>query len=229
MIAFCIPSRGLIYSRTVQTVIEGIYALQEKGISSIYCCSHDLPIPDCHNQCVEQALAHKEVDTLVFIEEDHYIEPAALVALATNEADITTLQYNDKNGSPHGIIHYNEAGDILWAGLGATAIKRQVFATLGEPYFRTDTLYKVTKKHLKDEKLITEYEPLTRRQEWNGKQFDDIIDHYQYGGLDVDFYTRARQAGFTVRKLEQYKAHHFELVQLGEKYTNNGVHVIKQV
>ncbi len=60
-------------------------------------------------------------------------------------------------------------------------------------------------------------------------EFELKRDEYKYGGLDVDFYTRARQKGFKIVCLPNYRAHQFELVQLGEKYTNNGIHTIKQV
>lgn len=217
MIGICVPSRGLIYSKTVESIISGMQALAKVGIASQYFASHDLPIPDCHNYCVETAFQNPAISKIFFIEEDMYIFPEAFVALATSDADITTLQYNDKNGSPHGIIHYNEAGEVLWSGLGATIIKRGVFEALGQPYFRTDTIYKVVKKRIENGKAITEH------------QATDIKGSYAYGGLDVDFYTRARHQGFKIAVLDNYKAHHFDLVQLGDKQTNNGCHVIRQV
>lgn len=218
MVAICVPSRGLIYSHTVQSVIEGMQALNAVGVATTYITTHDLPIPQSHDTCVQKALANSAVQTILFIEEDMYLEPAAIVALATSSEPFVTLQYNDKNGSPHGIIHYNEDGEILWSGVGATAIKRHVFEALGQPYFRADVRYKVVKKTLSDgRKVVTDFEELEQRSD------------YQYGGLDVDLCTRIRKLGFTLKKLEQYKAHHFQLVQLGEPHTNNGCHVIRQV
>ena len=231
MIAICVPSRGLIYSRCMQSVIEGMQALNRIGIETSYHTSHDLPIPDAHNFCVEQAMQNPAVEKFFMIEDDHYLHPDAFVALATADTDVTTLQYNDKNGSPFGILHYNEAGELLWGGLGSTVIKRKVFEGLGIPYFRTDTRYKIVKKYLKDNKMITEYEQLPNRQEWDTEhnKFVEVKDHWKYGGLDVDFYTRLRKNGYSIAVLPQYKSHHFQLVKLGEPYTNNGVHEIKQV
>lgn len=217
MVAICTPSRGLIYSKTVESVVNGMRELAKNGIASEYFSSHDLPIPQSHNYCVETALQNPSIDKIFFVEEDMYIFPDAFLALATSDADITTLQYNDKNGSPFGIIHYNEAGEVLWSGLGATVIKRAVFEALGTPYFRTDVRYKIIKKQIIDGKSITQYEELEQRSQWG------------YGGLDVDFFTRARNKGFKISVLPAFKAHHFALVKLGPETDNNGCHLIRQV
>lgn len=230
MIAICTPSRGLVFSKTVQSIIEGMQHLNKLGLATRYYTTHDMPIPDGHSFCVSQAL-QDGARTIIFIEEDMYIFPEGYEALVASGSPICTMQYNDKNGSPNGIIHYNEAGEIIWGGLGATAIKAEVFQTLGEPYFRTDTIYKNVKKRTKDGKVITEYEPLEKHQFYNKQtnKFEDKKEEYKYGGLDIDFYTRARKAGFNIELVKNQKAHHFKLVSLGEPHVNNACHVINQV
>lgn len=231
MIAICLPSRGLVFSRTVDCVIQGMQELNGLGVATSYHSSHDLPIPDAHNFCVTEALK-TPASKILFMEEDNFMFPDTFKALCLQEEfDVCTLQYNDKNGSPHGIVHYNEAGEVLWGGLGSTIVSRKVFESLGSPFFRTDHLYKNTKKHFKDGKYVTEYEEVEPRQVYNeatGK-FEEKRDNYKYGGLDIDFYTRVRKNGFSIGVLQNHKGHHFELVQLGEKQINNGCHVIKQV
>jgi len=231
VIAVCLPSRGLIFSKTVESVIKGMQELNKLGMATIYCTSHDMNIPQAHNYCVETALQNKAVKKIFFIEEDNYLFPEAFVALATSDYDIATVQYNDKNGSPFGIIHYNEAGEVLWGGLGSTVFKREVFEKLGAPYFRIDTLYKNTKKHLKDGKLVTEYQVLEPQDVWDEEEnkFKKKKNEYKYGGLDIDIYTRARHNGFSIGVIGDHKGHHFELVSLGEKQNNKGIHEIRQV
>lgn len=228
MISICTPSRGLIYAITVKSIIEGMQALNKVGIPTEFHSTKDMPIPDCFNYLVETSLQNKAVDKILFIEEDMYIEPEAIVALGASDSPITTLQYNDKNGSPHGIIHYNEAGEILWCGMGATIIKREVFEALGTPYFTTLNRYKTTKKYMKGGRMVTEYELIEPHTKYNPetKKLEVVRDPYGYGGQDVDFMTRARHKGFTIAKLEDYKAHHFKLLKLGDEYTNNGCHDI---
>lgn len=217
MIAICLPSRGLVYSKTMQSVIDGMQALNKVGVATKYFASHDLPIPDSHNYCVETALQDMAVDKIFIIEEDMYIFPDAFVALATAQVDIAALQYNDKNGSPFGIVHKNEVGEVIWTGLGAVTIKREVFEKLGVPYFKTHPRYGVKKKNNENGVFVSEFYEL------------ESPEPYFYGGLDINFYTRARKLGYKITILPEYKAHHFALVQMGEEADNHGVHVIRQV
>jgi len=231
MIAICTPSRGLIFSKTVESIMNGMSHLNANGLATKFYTSHDMSIPHGHNYTIAQGM-QDGAQRFIIVEEDNYIFPDGFLALATTESPIITMQYNDKNGSPHGIIHYNEAGEIIWGGLGATAVKREVWEKLGEPYFRIDTLYRNTKKKLEDGKLITEYEEVPTTKKFNRETLKWEKKEgvgYKYGGLDIDFYTRARKAGFKIDLVKKHKAHHFELVKLGEKHTNQGCHVIREV
>lgn len=230
MIAIACPSRGLIYSRTVQSMIEGMQHLNSLGLPTRYYTTHDLPIPDCHDYCVSQAL-QDGAQRIIFIEEDMYVFPEGYEALVASGSPISTMQYNDKNGSPHGIVHYNEAGEVIWAGLGATCIKAEVFTTIGKPYFRTDHMYRNIRRQNKGGVMVTDYMEIEPRQIYDDQTHKTVEhrDSYKYGGQDIDFYTRARKAGFTVELLQGHKAHHFDLVKLGEPYINNGLHTIRQV
>lgn len=231
MIAICTPSRGLVFSRCVQGIIEGMQALNGVGIATKYFTSHDLPIPDCHNYCVETALGDPAVTKILIIEEDMYADAQTFIAVVTADNPITLVNYNDRNGMSHGIMHVNEEGEILWSGLGFVAIKREVFEAIGKPYFRTDHRYKNKRRHVDDGASVTDFEEIEPREVWDEgkKEMVKQRDPYVYGGLDVDFYTRVRRAGIKAVSLHNYKAHQFELVQLGEKYNNNGCHQIKQV
>lgn len=217
MLAVVLPSRGLVFSKTMECVIAGMQAVNALGIATKYYASHDLPIPDCHNCVTEKAMADPKTDKILFLEEDMYLDEAAFLALATSDYDIATLNYNDKNGSPHGIVHFNEEGEVLWCGVGATAVKRKVLEDLGTPYFRTDVRYKVIKKPTPNGKVVTHFEELESRSEW------------QYGGQDVDFCARVRKLGYKIHLIENYRAIHFQLLQLGETAKNNGCHTIRQV
>lgn len=230
MIAICVPSRGLIYSKTVESIIKGMQHLNSIGLPTRYYTTHDLPIPDSHSYCVEQAL-QDGCKTLIFVEEDMYLFPEAYEALISSGEAVATLQYNDKNGSPHGIIHYNEANEIIWAGLGATLIKAEVFEKIGKPYFRIDHMYRNVKKRVENGKAVTEYVEIEPRQVFNKEthKFEEKRDTYKYGGQDIDFYTRARKAGYKVYLVEGHKAHHFDLIALGDPHINNGLHQIRQV
>lgn len=212
MIAICCPTRGMLFTQTMESIISGIYALKDKGIETRFFTSWDLPIPSGHNQCVEQALAIPEVDRVFFVEEDMYIPSDAFIQLATSDSDMVTLQYNDKNGRPHGIIEFDSTGEVVWCGLGATVIRRKVFDLVGQPYFFTERRWKNLRQNGK-----TTYERVS------------MPAPYSYGGLDVDFCFRAREKGVRIEWLPQYRAQHFQLTAMGQSYTNNGIHQIRTV
>lgn len=216
MIVICTPTRGTLFTRTAQCIFDGMAELSKLGIASKFITTHDLPIPDGHNYCVETALSNPAVQKIFFIEEDMYIFPEAFVELATSEHDMVTLQYNDKNGRPHGIIEFDHTGQVVWCGLGATVIHRRVFEKVGKPYFNIKQRWKNIRRNVNGV-VITEYEKVS------------IESIYQYGGLDVDFCMRARKSGINIVCLPNHKAHHFQLIKLGEPHVNNGCHEIRQV
>lgn len=213
MIAICLCSRGLVYSKCMESVYIGLQAIP---YSKLY-MTHDLPIPDAQNDITERALQNG-ADKIIYIEEDHFNGENEWKALALHEGDIATLQYNDKNGSPHGIIHYNEAMEILWCGMGSTMVQRRVFDKLKKPYFRDDVRYRIIRKKDTDAgRIVTEYEELPNRAKWG------------YGGQDVDFFTRVRQIGFRIHKIPDMRSIHMKVVRMGEPTINKGVHEIAAV
>ena len=216
MIGICLPTRGMVFTRTVQCIADGIESLKRHGIDSLLFTTFDLPIPDGHNDCVKRALRYPEIDRILFVEEDMFFSPEAFVALCTTPEPMATLQYNDKNGRPHGIIEFDFTGEVVWCGLGATSVKREVFEKLDQPYFEIKRRWKNIRWN--DNGVVkTRYERVS---------IDSI---YQYGGLDVDFCHRVRELGFRIANLQEHKAHHFELVELGKPHTNQGCHTIRTV
>lgn len=215
MIAIATPTRGLTFTRTMQSIVDGMQALNKLGVATKLFTTHELNIPDGHNYCTETALSDPAVQKIFFVEEDMYISPEAFVELCTSPHEMVTLQYNDKNGRPHGIIEFDE-GEVVWCGLGATVVTRKIFETIDKPYFYTKRRWK-NLRSVVGGKLVKTYEKL---------QFES---EYQYGGLDVDFCMRVRNNGFRIVCLPNHKAQHFQLVKLGEPHINNGCHEIRTV
>lgn len=214
--AIVTPSRGLIHSRTVESITSGMEILHDLSIECKFFTTHDLPIPDAQNNCLKRAFEWG-AERILSIEEDNVLDTEAFMALATCSEPIAILQYSDRNGSPHGIIHRNEQGDILWTGIGALKVDKEVFEAIGLPYFRTNVRYAIKRKPVEGGTVITRFEEVSTRGE------------HQYGGLDVDFYTRARAKGYKVYQVMGHIAHHMKLNKLGEAYTNNGCHDITTV
>lgn len=213
-IAIICPSRGLIHSRTVESIFYGIQEVKEHEF--YFFTTHELPIPDAQNDCLKRAFVWG-AERVLSIEEDNVLDSQAFRALSTCSEPLAILQYNDRNGSPHGIIHKNETGDIMWSGIGALKADKEIFDAIGQPYFRTDVRYAIKRKPLGDGTVVTHFEEIPHKSP------------QQYGGLDVDFYTRARSKGYKVYQVQGHVAHHMELIKIGDKYTNNGCHEIRTV
>ena len=212
--AIITPSRGLIHSRTIESIFNGIRSMPQYEWN--FFTTHDKPIPEAQNDCMKRAMEWG-ADVIVSIEEDNVMDIQAFKALVENDYPIAILQYNDRNGNAHGIIHRNGNNEILWSGIGALKVKREVFESIGRPYFRTEVRYAIKKKPQGDGTIITHFEEVAHKSP------------HQYGGLDVDFYTRARSKGYKVEQIQGHIAHHMKLISLGENYNNNGCHLIETV
>lgn len=126
-----IPTRGVIFSRTIES-------LKKNGINS-FLPIEGLPIPDSHNEGVRQAL--KEYSSYVLIMEDDMVMPeGALEQMIKKDTAIVCLDYPMDNG--YSTI-CRKGGEILWCGLGCILIKRKVLETIGDPWFTTDYSYRI--------------------------------------------------------------------------------------
>ena len=198
MIGICVPTRNLVFTKTVEA-IENI----RQGFNTKLYFSSDLPIPDGHNQLCEKALADG-CDYVLFIEEDVVAPKGSLEKLLAADADIACIDYG-VNG--WGCVTKNSQGEILWSGLGLTLIKKEVFEALERPYFRVDKVLRLNDMTWQDLP-------------------EDYIKNKNYGTLDIYFCTKARGKGFKIKQVEG-EADHLRLVNLGERGKNNGLHIIE--
>lgn len=193
------PTRGTIFTRTLVAIEK-----ERCGYDTTLYLSHDLPIPDGHNQLVEKALADG-MDFILFIEEDCVIPTGALEKLLAVNADIACIDYGVSGWS---CITKDTEGDILWCGLGCTLINRRVFETLERPFFRVD--------------MVLDLPDFTWRQ-----LPEQYVQTRNYGSLDIWFFTKAREKGFEITQIEG-ECVHLELVELGRKGSNHGLHIIRE-
>lgn len=90
MLGICIPSRGLIHSRTVESLFEAVSGI---GPYQLY-FSHDNPIPECFNIPCEAALADG-CEQILILEEDIVLDQHTIRELlkALETADIAYCDY----------------------------------------------------------------------------------------------------------------------------------------
>lgn len=200
-IAVVLPSRGLIFSRTAEEVLQNLRGIPHK----IY-FSHRKPIPECFNEPVERALADDDITHIWLVEDDMVLPPDTLKKLLDAAANAVTMDYPvSKEG--HGAVLYDKAGDVVFCGTGCLLVKRRVFDNLKRPFF-TDTVHWTPYNYGESIKLVGSY------------------GDNNYGGHDVTFSIKLWKAGIKIKvirgKLAQRK-----LVALGKAGSNNGQHQIE--
>ncbi len=195
-LAILLPTRGLVFGETVRSLIENT-----KGFETEWKLAIGLPIPDCHNSVVEQAL-ETDCPYFLFVEEDMVL-PEGAVERMYGQGDIVALDYPVDSG--HGTVQ-RKGGEIIFCGLGCTMIRREVFERMEKPWFETTRSLRIISEN------PFEYEV------WNVP--------YKYGGQDMLFCHKARELGFAIQAVEG-EAKHLRLRQLDERKYNQGTQVIE--
>lgn len=200
MIAVILPTRGLVFTQVEEALSE-----QLKDFNHRIFRSHDLPIPDAQNYLVEKALRESHASHFLFIEEDTVLPKGGLealqMALYTQKADIACIDYSVNGWSC--TVRNKLTDELLWCGFGCTLVKREVLEKLGNPWFRTDKTL--------------------RLNDW---EWIDNPSESAYGGQDIWFCTKAREAGFKLVQVKGREASHLMLVESGTPEVNKGIHFI---
>lgn len=192
-----LPSRGLIYARTMVGLLDNI---DKENINIVY----EKKMPDCFNIGIRKAL-DSGADYIWMVEEDNELPEGILNALleeARQGHKIITMDYTVGGGNSH---IYKIDGEPAWCGIGCTLIKREVFEAIEEPWFEVD-------KHLnfKD----SGFEILELPEETVGNKF---------GGHDsLFFYMKARPKGFKIKVLEGWHGDHYRCEEVPKLEINNG-------
>lgn len=197
-IAVLIPSRGLVHSRTMQSILREI---RHKKFTYGIFFTNDLPIPESHNALTRKALDWL-ADYLWFVEEDILVPRHTLEKMIALHKPIVAVDY------PVGEKRYSciakKQGKILWCGLGCTLIDRGVFDKIGYPWFETNKTARITSEDPFEYKL------------------EDIPN--KYGGHDILFGIKAREKGVEIAQLEGVTAGHIKPILMGDGRTNSGAH-----
>lgn len=185
-LAVLIPSRGLVFSETIDEVLREVAPFQYQVFFS-----HARPIPDCFNEPLDRILDN-EFTHVWIVEEDMVLPKGILQELINLNAEVATTDYPPTEGTK--CIQYDADGNILYSGTGCILIQREVFELMEKPLFRTDHIYtpqgKLLGKRDKREKI--------------------------YGQHDVYFFMQLHRLGVSIkaastecrqRKIVEYGAH----------------------
>lgn len=201
-VGVCIASRGVVHSRTIESVFN--------NLKDVVCdwelfFTHDLSIPDAQNDLIVRALLWG-AEYFWFVEEDMLIPDGTFKEMVNAHEAIVAVDY-PVGGRQYSTIAVKK-DEILWCGLGCTLIRKDVFESIGKPFFRTDISVKITDK----EKF--EYEI-------------DKSTPYKYGGHDILFGIQARERGFKIHRVPGIICGHMRIENLGQKESNTGFHRVK--
>ena len=190
----CLPSRGLVHSRT----LEDLHHILNGTKYTLY-MSHDLPIPDCFNKVVDEAMDAK-CDYIWMVEEDMKLPKGILKEMLDLNKPIVTANYPVIDKIPTVIDH----DGFTQFGTGCLLVKREVFEKMGKPYFRADHLY-------------------------DAMTFKPVPMHpHAYGGHDIDFSLRLKDSPYKIT-VTKTKVGQYKIVGMGRENVNTGQHEVQEI
>jgi hypothetical protein len=222
LLAVLIPTRGTLFTKTIAALDRELARIQHAKFYTT-----DLPIPDCRNQLVEQALDSGVPFThLLMVDDDVIIPVGGVQAMLDKQEPITLIDYpshyTSGEGKNTGNVAYDNwmPGDdtagkpIMWAGLGCTLVEVSVFEKLSRPYFRR-----------------------------GGQAFDRLRNGKKvlygkadgFGGEDFEFYQDCIAQGFTVTQVEGVVAGHAKImrhvgiVEDGKYIKQHDIHIADKI
>jgi len=196
-----IPTRGRIFSRTIESVHSEMYGYG--GSNNIH-LTYDKSIPDAQNHLVGLALADG-ADWIWMVEEDMVVPAGCLSAMLATGIIVVTAKYKIRGGTWSHVL--DSAGKLVCSGVGCLLVHRTVYASLGEPYFRTNVSWC--------------YEPrlgLCR----------NYLETRPYGGHDVDFYGRITALGISGVVVD-VRCAHLKVETWGRQGSNDGCHKVVEI
>jgi len=228
------PSRGLIHSRTVEAVHANVASAGPElrpASSPWWIVSHDLPIPDAHNDVVRRALAHTP-DLIWFVEEDMVPRRRALQRLhqelQRTGAAMAVLDYPVGESPSHSSVLHAPDGAPWCSGLGCALIPRRTFEKLDptEPWFRSDRQIQLTKRHRGTSSPNPRGWSVGAAAEVDVKEIERACE---YGGHDVYFGLRLTAAGLPIVEVPpaEMLSGHAKLRNWGKQKTNRGFHTVE--
>lgn len=128
-IAVLIPSRGLIFTKTIETVLANL-----RKYDFEFVLVTGKPIPDAQNELVEKGL---ETDSthFLFVEDDMELPEGVVEKMVEADKDVVCVDYPVINGWST-IKKVNSR--VEHCGLGCLLVRREVIEKLKKPWFRTD-------------------------------------------------------------------------------------------
>ena len=207
-LALVIPTRGVIFARTIQSTILS----PELPASTTVHIVSGLPIPDAHNECISRALK-TDCTHIWFVEEDMEVPVGALTAMIQSAKDGNEYVAIDYPVAKDALstIFYDD-GKALWTGFGCTMFSRRLFEEV-EPLLTSKYAVNIKQMHPFKYKVIDDSHRLDR----------------VYGHYDIWFGLQMQKKGIPITVIPNTVCKHLRMSSWERKTTNNGVHDIYEV
>lgn len=204
-----VPSRGLVFSRTMESVIKNI-----KGVDNyeLY-MAHDLPLPICFNAPLKKAL-DEGCDLLWFVEEDMLIPEGTLKKMIEEHEKgfkFVSTEYADRRTGVT-LVQRKKTGEPIYTGMGCLLVDRVIFDNMEPPWLRTCVFHLITDDDTGD----IDYEPHPE------------IPFKGYGTQDVWLSYNARKQGHPLHVINA-KIGHMQLIEKSKDCENQGQHEIETI
>lgn len=192
-VVVALPTRGLIFARTLTSMLEN-------GLTE-YCIVNGLPLPDCHNEAVRQAL-EKNATHVFLLEDDIYLPPGTLQKMLEIDAPVVFVNYPVLDtGEGTGTILTRHG--LVWHGpTGCALVKREVFNKMKFPWFET-------------------------KQSFDARTFNPINIPTKYGGQDIHWGYKLRTLHIEMRQVPNWQVEHMRCAQLTRIELNKGCYDIR--
>jgi len=207
-----IPSRGFIFADTIKTT----FLNPELPKDTIFKIITNIPLPECHNECVKQAL-QTDCTHILFVENDIVIPAGGItemIRIIESGARHVAIDYGmvvnpSRNGNSTIV---EDKGKVMWTGFGCTMFDRTIFEKeFAYPYFTDAYQYRILGQN-----------PLRYFKETKkGK----------YGYLDIHWGIEANERGITLNKVKGYRCKHLRIPEFEQyrKQDNNGLYNIREI
>ena len=207
-IAIVVPSRGQVFSETIDEVIKNLAGYDYK-----FFISHDNPIPECFNIPTKQAL-EEGYEWIWYVEEDMVIPKYFIKHAMDEKYPIVACDYpavrKESPDSRASTVLYAPDGTAFFTGMGCMLVNRIILEKIGN--FTTEFVWDI---ELFDG--ILEF-----KQRKSGKKDDN-----RYGNQDVHFGITLYANKLPIHVLKEYAGQR-RIMTIGKTGINDGSHNIKR-
>lgn len=199
-----IPSRGLMFSQTLEEVLRELKDFDYKIF-----WSHGKSLPQCFNDPTEEMLKDPTIFAVLYCEDDMILPKGILKQMFAQNYPVVALDYPFKNDGDATMLH-DPDGNAIYSGTGFILIAKAILERLPKPIFRTDIAWDTM---IKGDTLVF----------WPRK-----LNKVAYGLHDVNLGITLFANEIPIKPMIK-TAGQRKLVKLGKSGTNRGAHEVKEL